>query len=453
VSSLEKTMLYSGAHYFLEGLAELGIGYVFCNLGTDHVSIIEALARWDQEGRPHPQMLLVPHENVAMHMVDGFAAVTGHGQVVLVHVDAGTANAAMGMHNMFRGRLPVMLVAGKAPYTLRGELPGSRDNYVHFVQEPFDMASLVRPYVKWDYSLPSSVMAKEVFQRGHSVMQSDPPGPVYLTLPREMLAESIASDQVQSFSAERYGPVLAGGIDNERAQAIAAQLLGAPGPMIFNHAVYAKLPYAPQDFTPISIVSDSPLVLLVNINNPAKTVQELVNQSKQNPEKANYAASSASFQLITELFNKKTGAKFSHIPYKGANDSVTAVMAGDVTMALADAGPASVGLQSGRLKALAVTSAVRMKDFPAIPTLAELGIDIKVSLWIGLLAPAGTPGEIIKMLQGAVGKVIAMPDVQKKISDKSVTPMSNTSEEFSKIIASEIPIWKQLAIDNNITIN
>jgi tripartite-type tricarboxylate transporter receptor subunit TctC len=229
-------------------------------------------------------------------------------------------------------------------------------------------------------------------------------------------------------------------------------MMGAPGPMIFNHAVYAKLPYAPQDFTPISIVSDSPLVLLVNINNPAKTVQELVNQSKQSPEKANYAASSASFQLITELFNKKTGAKFSHIPYKGANDSVTAVMAGDVTMALADAGPASVGLQSGRLKALAVTSAVRMKDFPAIPTLAELGIDIKVSLWIGLLAPAGTPGEIIKMLQEAVGKVVAMPDVQKKISDKSVTPMSNTSAEFSKIIASEIPIWKQLAIDNNITI-
>jgi tripartite-type tricarboxylate transporter receptor subunit TctC len=217
--------------------------------------------------------------------------------------------------------------------------------------------------------------------------------------------------------------------------------------------VYAKLPYTPQDFTPISIVSDSPLVLLVNINNPAKTVLELVNQSKQNPEKANYGASSASFQLITELFNKKTGAKFSHIPYKGANDSVTAVMAGDVTMALADAGPASVGLQSGRLKALAVTSAARMKDFPAIPTLAELGIDLKVSLWIGLLAPAGTPGEIIKMLQEAVGKVVAMPDVQKKISDKSVTPMSNTSAEFSKIIASEIPIWKQLAIDNNITIN
>jgi tripartite-type tricarboxylate transporter receptor subunit TctC len=153
------------------------------------------------------------------------------------------------------------------------------------------------------------------------------------------------------------------------------------------------------------------------------------------------------------LFNKKTGAKFSHIPYKGANDSVTAVMAGDVTMTLADAGPAFIGLQSGRVKALAVTSAIRMKDYPTIPTLSELGIDLRVSLWIGLLAPAGTPAGIIKLLQDAVAKVVAMPDVQKKISGMSVIPVSNTSDEFAKIIAAEIPIWKQLAIDNNIKAN
>lgn len=230
-------------------------------------------------------------------------------------------------------------------------------------------------------------------------------------------------------------------------------MMGAPGPMIFNHAIYAKLPYTPQDFTPISFVSESPLVLLVNIKNPAKTVQELVSQSQQNPDKANYGASSASFQLITELFNKKTGAKFTHIPYKGANDSVTAVMAGDVTMTLADAGPAFIGMQSGRVKALAVTSATRMKEYPNVPTLTELGVDLRASLWIGLLAPAGTPAEIIKMLQEGVAKVVAMPDVQKKMTGMSVIPMSNTSEEFSKIISSEIPVWRQLAIDNNIKVN
>ena len=222
---------HTGAHYFLEGLTELGTDYVFSNLGTDHVSLIEELARWDAEGRAHPGFLLCPHENVAMHMAAGYAAVTGRGQAVMVHVDAGTANSAMGMHNMFRGRLPVMLIAGKAPFTLRGELPGSRDNYVHFVQDPFDIASLVRPYVKWEYSLPSGLIAKEVLRRGHSMMQSDPPGPVYLTLPREVLAEPVAADQVKSFGGERYGAVLAGGIDEARAQAIADQLMNANQPM------------------------------------------------------------------------------------------------------------------------------------------------------------------------------------------------------------------------------
>ena len=230
-------------------------------------------------------------------------------------------------------------------------------------------------------------------------------------------------------------------------------LMGAPGPIIFNHAVYNKLPYSPQELTPISFVSDSPLVLLVNVNNPAKNVQELVAQSKQNPDKANYGASSASFQLITEQFNRKTGAKFTHIPYKGANDAVTAVMSGDVTMTLADAGPAFVGMQSGRVKPLAVTSSTRMKEYPNVPTLMELGIDLKASLWIGLLAPSGTPSEIIKRLQESVAKVVEMPDVQKKFIAMSVIPMSNTPEEFAKIIATEIPIWRQVAQENNIKAN
>ena len=220
------------AHYFWKGLTDLGVDHVFSNLGTDHVSLIEELARWDRAGLPHPNVVLCPHENVAMHMAAGYAAVTGKGQAVMVHVDAGTANAAMGMHNMFRARLPVMLIAGKAPYTLRGELPGSRDNYVHFVQDPFDIASLVRPYVKWEYNLPSGVITQEVLRRGHSVMQSDPPGPVYLTLPREVLAETWGADQAKSFSAERYGPVLAGGVDPSTVRRLAQQLMAADRPIV-----------------------------------------------------------------------------------------------------------------------------------------------------------------------------------------------------------------------------
>lgn len=222
---------HSAAHYLLEGLCELGIEYLFCNLGTDHVSLIEEMARWDQGNRRYPRTILCPHENVAVHMAGGYAAMTGRGQAVLAHVDAGTANAAMGLGNLFRGRLPVFLMAGRAPYTLRGELPGSRDTYVHFVQDPYDMAGLVRPYVKWEYGLQSGVVAKEVLRRGHAVMQSDPTGPVYLTLPRETLAAEWEEDVVRSYPEKRYGPVLSGGIDAATAQRIAERLMAAENPL------------------------------------------------------------------------------------------------------------------------------------------------------------------------------------------------------------------------------
>ena len=222
---------HSTAHYFLEGLADLGIEYLFANLGTDHVSLIEELARWDRDGRAHARVILCPHENVAIHMAGGYAAITGRGQAVLVHVDAGTANASMGMHNLFRARVPVFLMAGKSPYTLRGELPGSRDNYVHFVQDPYDIGSLVRPYVKWEYSLPSGVVAKEALTRGHALMQSDPAGPVYMSLPRETLAELWEESAVRAFPPARYGPVHAGGTAPEIAGRIAAQLLAAENPI------------------------------------------------------------------------------------------------------------------------------------------------------------------------------------------------------------------------------
>ena len=213
---------YSAAHYFLEGLVDLGVDYIFANLGTDHVSIIEEMARWDKEGRKHPEVILCPHEVVAVHMAGGYALATGKCQAVLVHVDAGTANACMAIQNLFRYRLPVMLFAGRAPHTLHGELTGSRDTYVHFVQDPFDIASIVRPYVKWEYSLPSGVVVKEALARASAFAHSDPPGPVYMMLPRETLAEEWDEAAMPSYPPARYGSVRAGGIEPARAEAIAA---------------------------------------------------------------------------------------------------------------------------------------------------------------------------------------------------------------------------------------
>lgn len=222
---------HSAAHYFLEGLVDLGIDYIFANLGTDHVSLIEEIARWDREGRKHPEIILCPHEIVAVHMAGGYALATGKGQAVFVHVDAGTANACMSIQNLFRYRLPVMLFAGRAPFTLHGELTGSRDTYVHFVQDPFDIASIVRPYVKWEYSLPSGVVVKEALARANAFMQSDPPGPVYMMLPRETLAEEWDEAAMPAYNPARYGSVQVGGIDPARVEAIAERLMAANNPI------------------------------------------------------------------------------------------------------------------------------------------------------------------------------------------------------------------------------
>ena len=221
----------TAAAAFIEALVEVGIEYLFANLGTDHVSIIEELARREEIGLASPRVILCPHENVAAHMAGGYALATGRGQAVLVHVDAGTANAAMAMHNLFRSRIPVLLIAGRAPYSFHGTLAGGRDNYVHFVQDPFDIASLVRSYCKWEYDLPSGLLGRASVHRAHSVMHSDPMGPVFLTFARETLAAEISADQLAAEPTPRGGAVKAGGVDTALAEQIADALMAADKPI------------------------------------------------------------------------------------------------------------------------------------------------------------------------------------------------------------------------------
>ncbi|MEO8057684.1 MAG: thiamine pyrophosphate-requiring protein [Burkholderiales bacterium] len=221
--------MQSTAYYLLDALQEHGVELLFCNLGTDHAPLIEEIARRQAEGRPTPRTVLVPHENVAVHMAAGYAIATGRGQAVLVHVDVGTANAAMALHNVARMRVPVLLLAGRAPFTSHGELPGSRDTYVHYIQEPFDQGSLVRPYVKWEYTLPSGVITKEVLDRAWSVMQSDPRGPVYLMLPREVLAQEWPDESVRSPASR---PVVAQDVADDALGEIADRLLASESPLL-----------------------------------------------------------------------------------------------------------------------------------------------------------------------------------------------------------------------------
>jgi acetolactate synthase I/II/III large subunit len=223
---------FATAYYLLEGLNEIGIEYLFCNLGTDHAPIIEEMAHRRQRGEAMPKIVRCPHENTAAHMAAGYALVTGRGQGVLVHVDVGTANAANGMHNMFRSRLPVLLMAGKAPYTTHNELVGTRDTHVHFVQEPFDQGSLVRPYTKWEWTLPSGVVVKEALRRASSIMQSEPRGPVYLMMQRETLTEHWNVDEIHRYPADRFGALAGAGADPQLIASLADRLIAAENPIL-----------------------------------------------------------------------------------------------------------------------------------------------------------------------------------------------------------------------------
>ena len=265
--------LQTTANFFLEGLNELGIEFLFCNFGTDYAPLIEEMARWRGEGRKHPKTLLCPHENTAVNMATGYAMVTGRGQAVMVHVDAGTANSAMGLHDTCRSRIPLLLIAGRAPYTVHGELPGSRDTYVHFIQEPFDQAAIVRNYVKWEWTLPSGVITKEVLRRAYSVAHSDPQGPVYLILPRETFAQTWDAGAVRSYPAERYGAVGAGAAPADAVSALADRLLAAKYPILVT-AYAGRNPRAPglieelARLAGIRVFEFNPLHLNVARNSP-----------------------------------------------------------------------------------------------------------------------------------------------------------------------------------------
>lgn len=180
------------ADVYLETLRSRGIDFLLGNGGTDFAPLIEAYARSAETGRPAPEPVTVPHETVAVAMAHGHAMVTGRIETaVMVHTIAGTANSVGGLINARRSRVPLLLTAGRTPLTEGGRV-GARNSLVNWSQESYDQAAMVREWVKWDYELRSGVDVGSVVDRSLAIARSEPEGPVYLTLPREVLAEEIA---------------------------------------------------------------------------------------------------------------------------------------------------------------------------------------------------------------------------------------------------------------------
>ena len=231
-------------------------------------------------------------------------------------------------------------------------------------------------------------------------------------------------------------------------------LMGPSGPIVFAPAVQSKLPYdSVKSFTPIGIVAGYPLVLVIGAEQPIKSVAELVAYTKANPAKSNYGSSSALFQLATELFKTRTGSPVEHIPFKGSLEVTTAILKGELLMALIDPGPVVPHINSGKLRLLAHSGAGKSQDFPNAQSLKEQGIDVVVEVFSGVLGPAGLPAPIVERLEREFAEIRKAPDFIERLKSLSLPVAGSSSKQFAEVIARELPMWKDVAQKANIKVD
>ena len=231
---MKRATVESTADAYLELLAARGVEYFFANAGTDFAPLIEAYARRSAQGQASPRPITVPHEVPAVAMAHGYTMVTGRAQVVMVHVIVGAGNAAGGVINAARSNVPMLFSAGRNPITEAGDA-GSRDRPIHWAQEAFDQAGMLREFVKWDYELKRFDQLETVVDRALTLAQSEPRGPVYLTLPREVLAER--HEAIEYADPARAVVPAATLPDPAAVDQVATMLAAARNPIIITKAV------------------------------------------------------------------------------------------------------------------------------------------------------------------------------------------------------------------------
>ncbi len=231
-------------------------------------------------------------------------------------------------------------------------------------------------------------------------------------------------------------------------------MMGTIGTQSINPSLYKKMPYdAAKDFVPITRAAMVPNLLVVNKDAPYNTLAEMMAYGKANPGKLTYGSSGngTTLHLSGELFNLMSGSKITHIPYKGSTPAVADLMGGQISMIFDNMPSVIQQVKSGRLKALAVTSAQRNPQLPEIPTIQEVGVaGYEVWSWFGLLAPAATPKPIVDKLNASIVDIIKQPDVQAKIIELGAVPVPETSAEFGAFIDAETLKWAKVIKEANI---
>lgn len=231
-------------------------------------------------------------------------------------------------------------------------------------------------------------------------------------------------------------------------------VMGTLGTQVTNQFIYAEVPYnASKDFAPVTLVANSPNVLLVNPRTGISTVSQLLEQARRAPGTLNYASTSlgGSPHLSGELFTAMADVDIRHVPYKGAAPAMTDLLGGQVQMMFDNLPSAMAQIQAGSVRALAVTTPERVALMPDVPTVAQVGLPgYEVNAWFGLLAPAGTPEPITQRIQAAVANALEDPAIRAQVEALGALPVANTPQAFSDVIRADTQKWQQVIRDAGI---
>jgi len=295
-----------------------------------------------------------------------------------------------------------------------------------------------------------------------------PTKPVRIVVPfaaggtTDILARAIAPELQRAFGQPFVVDNKPGAGGNSGAAEVAKSpadgytlLMGTVGTHAINPALYPKMPYDHvKDFAPITLVAGVPNVLVMNPASAQKynvnTVVDLIRAAKANPGKLNVASSGngTSIHLSAELFKSFTGTYMLHLPYRGSGPALIDLMGGNVDLMFDNLPSALPHIKSGKLKALAVTSGARSSALPDVPTVAEAGGSLlrnyEASSWFGLLAPAGTPADVVNRIQQETAKALSLPAIRERMQSQGAIPSGITPAEFAKLIAAETAKWAQV---------
>ncbi len=295
---------------------------------------------------------------------------------------------------------------------------------------------------------------------GHTLAQGYPTGPIRMIVP---FPAGGGVDNMGRIAGQKLTEVLGkpivienrGGANGMIGSEIVAKSPKDGYTLLFNGAnfvtspsLYSKAPYDPiKDFEPISLVSLAPNILVVHPSLPARTVQELIAIAKARPGQVNYAGSGSGStpHLAAELFKTMAKVNMVHIPYRGSGPAMVGLLSGEASVMFLPAINAGPHLKSGRLRALAVTSARRLPGMPELPTIAESGLKgYESSQWYGMLAPAGTPEDIVNALNLHIAKIMHAPEMIQRLIAEGTVPVGSTRAQFASHIKAEIAKWAEV---------